>query len=391
VKLTRPRRSLAFLLALAIIFIPGIAITAALAANQLGYCVNAILPGGEGLNARPYLLQVDSDSATLRLRSTVSREATLSYAGDGGSPATISMPPAEIQTAKLADLIPGTTYHYTIERGGASWEGNFRTPAGPDDSVRFDVLGSSGVANDAQHAIADEMTADAPDFVLHTGDVVFPRGALCHYGLRYFGPYEELIGNAPVAPAVGEVDLKAKSGKAFREAFELAADPEEANPLYRSFDYGPVHVVILDSERYERDDREAIGQQRSWLIEDLRGTTLPWTIVVVHRPLYSSTGGAASEEIREDLGPVFAENGVDLVLSGHARNYERFQPDGGVTYVVTGGGGAGVQDLGGNRTSVAAASVHHYLSADVSPDALSTQVIDDKGTVIDRFTLQSSS
>jgi len=389
VKLTRPRRSFAFLLALAIIFIPGIAITAALAANQLGYCVNSILPGGEGLNARPYLLQVGSDSATLRLRSTVSRDATVTYSADGGSPATQSIPAGKIQTAELADLSPGTTYDYTVDRGNSTWEGTFRTPAGADSSVRFDVLGSSGVASDAQHAIADGIVADAPDFVLHTGDVVFPRGALCHYGLRYFGPYEDLIGNALVAPAVGEVDLKASAGKAFRETFELAADPDESNPLYHSFDFGPVHVVVLDSERYERDDQEAIDQQRSWLIEDLEETTLPWTVVVLHRPLYSSTNGAASEAIRDDLGPVFAEHRVDLVLSGHARNYERFQPDGGVTYVVTGGGGAGLQGFGDNRTSVAAASVHHYLSVDASPSSLSVSVIDEEGTVIDTFNLSA--
>lgn len=390
-KLARPRRSLAFVLALAIIFIPGIAITAALAANQLGYCVNSILPGGEGLNAPPYLLQVGSDAATLRLRSTVSREATLTYAADSGSPVTRSIPPGKIQTVALADLTPGTTYDYTIERGSSTWEGTFRTPDGADSSVRFDVLGSSGVASNAQHAIAAEIVTDAPDFVLHTGDVVFPRGALCHYGLRYFGPYEDLIGNVPVAPAAGEIDLRASSGKAFRESFELAADPDESNPLYHSFDYGPVHVVVLDSEPYERDDQEAIDQQRSWLTEDLQGSVLPWTVVMIHRPPYSSTNGAASEAIRDDLGPIFAENGVDLVLSGHARNYERFQPDGGVTYVVTGGGGAGLQDLGDDRTSVAAASVHHYLSVEAGPDAMSVRVIDDEGAVIDSFPLQPDS
>jgi hypothetical protein len=385
VKLTRPRSSLAFLLALAIIFIPGIAIAAALGANQLGYCVNFILPGGEGLNARPYLLQIEPDSATLRLRSTVSREATLTYSADGGSPATQAIPSGKIQTAELAELLPETSYDYTIERGGSTWEGTFRTPGDASSSVRFDVLGSSGVASEAQHAIADEMVTDAPDFVLHTGDVVFPRGALCHYGLRYFGPYEDLIGNAAVAPAVGEIDLKASSGKAFRQAFELDADSDESNPLYHSYGYGPVHVVVLNSELYERDDQEAIDQQRSWLIADLEGTALPWTVVVMHRPPYSSTDGAANEEIREDLGPILAENGVDLVLTGHARNYERFQPDDGVTYVVSGGGGAGLQDLGDNRTSVAAASVHHFLSIDASPDTLSVDVIDDKGAVIDSF------
>lgn len=385
--LPKPRRSLAFVLVLAIIFLPGLAVVATLGANQLGYCVNAILPGGNALNARPYILELSGDSATLRMRSTISREATISYTSEGGSPTTTTIAASKLQTAELTGLQPGTKYTYTVERGERTWDGAFRTPSGAGDTVRFDALGSSGTNSDAQHAIADEMVSDAPDFVLHTGDVVYPRGALCHYGLRYFGPYENLIGDSMVAPTIGEIDLKANNGKAFREAFELPADPDQENPLYRSFDYGPVHVVILDSELYMKNDQSGIDAQRAWLTSDLQSTDLPWTVVVLHQPLYSSTKGAASDRIADDLDPIFQEGGVDLVLSGHARNYERFQLGDGITYVVTGGGGAGLQSLGSNRTSVAAASVHHYLSIEASPDTLSAQVIDDKGNVIDTFTL----
>ncbi len=387
----KPTKPLSFLLVLAIVFIPGIAVTAALAANQLGYCVNAILPGGDDLNAKPYLLQVGTDSAQVRVRWTLAREATITVTAEGQEPIVQTVESGKIQTFDLTDLTPGTDYSYTVERAESTWEGTFRTPSGPLDSVRFDVLGSSGTSNDAQHTIAAEMVADAPDFVLHTGDVVFPRGALCHYGLRYFGPYEDLLPNSAVAPAIGEIDLKSSDGSAFRESFEVEPDPDNENPLYRSFDYGPVHVIVLDSELYEQNDRTAIDQQRAWLTEDLAASaSSPWTVVVVHRPPYSSTKGAASDEIRDDLGPIFAGNGVDLVLSGHARNYERFQPDGGVTYVVTGGGGASTQGFEQNRTSVAAADVHHFLSIDASPDSLTARVIDEKGATIDTFSLSNS-
>lgn len=382
----KPTKPLSFLLIIALIFVPGIAVAATLAANQLGYCVNAILPGGNELNASPYLLQVKSDSAQVRLRGTVARETTITVTADGQEPIVQTANSAKLQTFDLADLTPGTEYAYTVERGNSTWDGAFRTPTGPDDTVRFDVLGSSGVSNDAQHAIAAQMLADDPDFVLHTGDVVFPRGALCHYGLRYFGPYEELLPNAAVAPAIGEVDLKASDGSAFREAFAL--DPSSNTELYRSFDYGPVHVIVLNSELYEDDDRDGIDQQRAWLSEDLAASNdAPWTVVVLHQPLYSSTKGAASDEIRSDLGPIFAENDVDLVLSGHARNYERFQPDGGVTYIVTGGGGADTQGFEANRTSVAATDVHHFLSIEASPTELSARVIGADGGTIDTFDL----
>lgn len=381
----KPTKPLSFLLVIALIFIPGIAVTAALAANQLGYCVNAILPGGNELNATPYLLSVESDSAQVRLRWTVAQEATITVTADGQEPIVQTADSAKIQTFDLTNLTPGTDYSFTVERANSTWDGGFRTPSGRDDTVRFDVLGSSGVSNDAQHDIADQMIADDPDFILHTGDVVFPRGALCHYGLRYFGPYEELLSHTPVAPAIGEVDLKANNGRAFREAFAL--DPNGDMPLHHSFDYGPVHVVVLNSEIYG-DDQAGVAEQRAWLVEDLtESADAPWIVVVLHQPPYSSTNGAASDQVREDLEPIFAENGVDLVLSGHARNYERFQPDGGVTYIVTGGGGADTQDFAANRTSVAAADVHHFLSIEASPTKLTARVIGADGGTIDTFAL----
>ena len=366
------------------IFVPAIAVTSALAANQLGYCVNAILPGGNELNASPYVLQLGTNSAQIRLRRTVAQEATITVTTAGQEPIVRTADSAKIQTFDLTGLTPGTDYAYTVEWAESEWQGTFHTPSGAGDTVRFDVLGSSGVSNNAQHDIADQMVADDPDFILHTGNVVFPRGALCHYGLRYFGPYDELLPHTAVAAAIGEIDRKADNGRAFRETF--MTDPSDETLLYRSFDYGPVHVIVLNSELYDDNDQTGIDQQRAWLTEDLAASAgAPWTVVVVHRPPYSSTKDVASDEIREDLGAIFAENGVDLVLSGHARNYERFQPDGGVTYVVTGGGGADTQGFAANRTSVAAADVHHFLSIDASPTELTARVIGVDGRIIDTF------
>ncbi len=48
----------------------------------------------------------------------------------------------------------------------------------------------------------------------------------------------------------------------------------------------------------------------------------PWTIVALHRPLYSSALKQGSHlELREALEPVFAKFGVQLVLCGHDHSY----------------------------------------------------------------------
>lgn len=46
-----------------------------------------------------------------------------------------------------------------------------------------------------------------------------------------------------------------------------------------SFDYGPVHITVLNTE-------SNIKKQTEWLKEDLKKTDKKWKIVTMHRPAY---------------------------------------------------------------------------------------------------------
>lgn len=379
-----------FIAVLAIAFIPALIVASTVAIDRLGYCVNEIWPGELGIDADPYIQRVTSDSASIMWRTRGEESGIVRY---GSSPESldhsIEMPEAKIQTARLTDLEEGTTYSYKVEWGSNRAEGQFTTAPGANATVTLAAFGDSGIGSSDQYEVADQVLAAEPDLVLHTGDLVYRRGAICHYNQNYFDPYADLIRSTPVYPAPGNHDLAAKDGKAFFETFDLPTGDRDERDGYYAFAYGPVHVMVLNSELYEASDDEAAARQREWLARELENTTLPWKIVVMHRPPYSSTSGKVAEHIREDLGPIFGRFGVQVVLSGHAHNYERFRPIDGVTYLVTGGGGAELYDLSAGPETAIAEARHHFVRIVASPERLRIDAIDKSGETFDEVELTS--
>jgi hypothetical protein len=78
---------------------------------------------------------------------------------------------------------------------------------------------------------------------------------------------------------------------------------------------------------------------------------------------------------------------VTIVFNGHDHDYERSVAN-GVTYIVTGGGGAPLyQKAHDNPASVYFASVHHFVQITLSGDTLYGVAIEPDGTEFDPFTI----
>jgi hypothetical protein len=93
------------------------------------------------------------------------------------------------------------------------------------------------------------------------------------------------------------------------------------------------------------------------------------------------------------------QQNVDLVLSGNSHNYERTYPlvggvpsEGGVTYVVSGGGGNGLNQFTIPQPSWSAhrQAIYQYLRITVSSSSLQVDARDQFGAVFDSFTLAAS-
>jgi hypothetical protein len=113
---------------------------------------------------------------------------------------------------------------------------------------------------------------------------------------------------------------------------------------------------------------------------------------VFHQPAYSCGRHKSSPEVQREWVGLFQRSGVDLVLNGHDHDYQRFAPIGGVTYVVTGGGGAelyGVGDCpaGTPRPVVFNDDVHQFLYVSATASEMEGHAVSAAGGVLGSFEL----
>ena len=96
--------------------------------------------------------------------------------------------------------------------------------------------------------------------------------------------------------------------------------------------YGSVQLFVLNSNR-------VTARQTAWLESRLAASTATWKLVAFHHPAYTCGGYLGNPAVQRLWVPLFQRYDVDLALSGHDHNYQRFAARRGVRYVVHGGGG----------------------------------------------------
>ena len=336
----------------------------------------------------PYVQEVSATSATIAWVGWQPGVGRVEYGRRPGPEGVVTdLRVLRRHAVTLHDLAPDSTYYYEIEKDdGSRAAGSFRTaPVGAGSSFVFAVIGDSGDGGTSQMAVAGLLERSVPDLVLHTGDVVYPSGRQRHYDRRYFAPYGKLIGSVPVFPVPGNHDVKTKNGAAYLENFHLPFGDPGGGGRYYSFDWGDAHFAALDSELYHEDTGADPVEQKVWLERDLAATRRRWKFVFLHRPLYSSSKHGGDSTIRRDLEPVFVNNGVNLVFSGHDHCYERTLPIKGVTYVVSGGGGKTLYPAGKSKWTARSVSAHHAVLVHIEGERLSLEALEPDGAILDHL------
>lgn len=353
-----------------------------------GYCGSDFLPIEDDVTAAPYVQNVSETGATIMWRTASPTDGEVAYGRDGTLDRTVDGDRVELHTVRLTGLDPATAYTYRVDSGDTTYPpASFHTAPGANGDITAIVVGDSGSGSRQQWQVAELMERMDGDLVLHTGDVVYKRGAACHYEERYYDPYAALIDSVPVYPVLGNHDVLTDDGEPWLAAFALP-EASSGTERYYSFDYGPMHVAALDTELYYGDDAIPAARQKAWLREDLRATDRPWKVVILHRPPFSSSpyhGG--DKRVLEDLVGIFEAEGVDVVFGGHEHVYERLEPVNGVTYIVTGGGGGDLREAGRGPLTVATALRYHALRVEVTPERMEIEAVGTDGEVFDRVEL----
>jgi acid phosphatase type 7 len=366
---------------------------------------NAPLSTSVRLNRRPYLQLTQQTSTRICWRTEDDTDSVIEW-GETAALGQVAGNPGAREKSHVVDLVglrAGASYFYRVSSAGqpvTARETFSAAPPSTDGDFTFLAFGDSGTLSQGQLDVAARMATERPDFVIHTGDVIYPYGALGNavgeYNDRFFEPYESFLGRTTIFPVIGNHDLIALLGQPFKEAFHLPDNGSAiGRELYFSFEYGDAKFIALETTALFL---VPLGEHARWLQQEIAGNQRKWLIVYMHVPLYSCGSHGDNRILQQVLEPQFENGKVDLVIAGHDHDYERTKPIKqfnqdptypGLVHILTGGGGASTRGMSPNSRTEVGVSAHHYMRFTAHGDTLSGEAIDANGQSIDSFTIQN--
>ncbi len=331
-----------------------------------------------------------SSGATVRWRTNVPTTSRVTFGLSATSLTGVVNDPTSTteHEVRLTGLQPDRQYFYSVgttsgvlEQGPNNY---FKTAPllTSKRKIRIATFGDVGTnVNTNQAYVRDaflKFRTDRGDSLTNlwmlTGDNSYD-GADSQYQTNFFNPFKSsLLKNTMLYTVPGNHDYFDYIGypsapnrwvehdMPYYDMFSLPTNAEAGgfpsqSEQYYSFDYGPIHFVMLDSygknpvqvsstspkiNRGYYEDVTTVGYeipnaQIKWLKQDLEATTQKWKIVYMHHPPYtrgthdSEAGNSATDDsilvrTRERINPILERFGVDMVVSGHSHVYERSYP-----------------------------------------------------------------
>ena len=213
---------------------------------------------------------------------------------------------------------------------------------GPSTGMTATLVGAGDIANCASRS--HERTAAILDrvdgTVITMGDNVYPDGAIG----EFLSCYDKSWGRHKnrTKPAPGDHEYRTPGAAGYFEYF--SGQIGQPGLGYYSYFAGDWQVFSLDSSA----PASANSPQYRWLQSELQSTTVRCRLAYWHLPVFNSGFDGNRPQMREVWRLLFA-HGVDVVLAGHAHDYERFSrldadgvPDRarGIRQFIVGTGGA---------------------------------------------------
>jgi predicted phosphodiesterase len=283
---------------------------------------------------------------------------------------------------------------------GEQWDPiQFRTSAADQWPIRIGVIGDSGFGGQVTRTLTEQMADYDPDFVLHTGDVVYRveenADAVEAFIAKYYLPFSAVLHEMPIYPVPGnhEYDAAAIWGD---DPYYYAAFPPlpgwisgsggELRQFY-ALELGSVQFIFLDTQEFWQE--QGVGEQTLWLEERLKDNRFLISIPVLHVPPFSSGLHASEGVIIERVWvPLFERYNVPLVLSGHDHNYQRLIVN-GITYVISGGGSNVLYTLADPHPgSMFFSATSHFVLLSLYRDRLELEAISMEDEVIESVVIE---
>jgi hypothetical protein len=347
---------------------------------------------GIGFHVEPYLQLPSHDGMTIMWETTVALPGQVEYGPtpELGHVAVEEAASARLHQVRIRGLNPAATCYYRVRSGPlVSKINRFRTaPDVSETKWRMAVYGDSRSNPITHRKVVEQIARANVDLILHTGDIVLDGTNYSSWRAEFFGPLAPIAGSVPWVSTIGNHERDSKN------YFSYAALP--GNERFFSFDFANAHLVGVDSNSWIQRGRDS--QQYKWMEEDLKAVRdTAWSFVYFHHPLFSGHRDRGINPLRWDWCPLFLdpECRLDGVLNGHDHFFVRNhriaritgEPQSGVFFMTTGGGGAPLYPLKPRDTVAFARSVHHFSLFEFDGGEVTISAIDIAGRTIDKHVL----
>ncbi len=236
--------------------------------------------------------------------------------------------------------------------GWVSWQGyilqptpitiSLPTPVTNDDPVVF-AAGDISSCDNTYDTQTSDLLLSRSGSVLTLGDSVYPRGTIDEFHTCYDPTWGRVWDRT--YPAPGNHDYATSQASGYYAYFGDRAGPDRRG--YYRFQIGGWQIYALNSNCGEAGGCQPGDPQVDWLIHELATHPSRCAIAYFHHPRWSSALHG-NNDVMQPIWSILARAGVDVVLSGHDHDYERFapinadgqlQPNGGTRQFVVGTGG----------------------------------------------------
>jgi acid phosphatase type 7 len=325
---------------------------------------------------------------------------------------------SKIFSATLANLSPDHKYTYRIGYNSDQTKTfSFTTAKKKAKAFKILIFGDSQspVSGDAPYGVWRETVHKAyqanPDakFMVNVGDLV-DFGQLGAHWNAWFAAAKGVIDSIPIMPVSGNHESYGSKETAkpqyYLGQFSLPQNgPEGLKGQAYSYDYGPIHFVVLDSQQLEEKQYgDILTSQQTWLEADLAASKAPWKIAFFHRSPYGVKTNRDEAEIRKAFCPILEKHHVNLVFNAHDHGVARTPPmkDGvamktaaaGTIYYVVG------QSGGKTYTDNVKKDYHsffynpldqpNYLVLEATKEKITVKAIKQDGTLIDTISIDTT-
>lgn len=286
----------------------------------------------------------------------------------------------------ISGLTPGVKYYYRVVVGTQCSSGTFYPAPGPSaTSVKFFAYGDTRTNGSVHDAIAAKIIAkytSDPSFQtinLNVGDWV-SNDSETAWTNEWFNYPNIRTQDANIA------DMGVRGNHEGSATYWKRYWPQPYQPggLYWSFDYGPMHVVMLD----QYTAYNAGSTQYNWLKADLAASTKKWKFIVLHEPGWSSGAGHSNNTtVQKDIQPLAVQYGVAIIFGGHNHYYSRATVN-GVQHLTVGTGGAPLYaPASGQPYIVKTSQSYGWSQYTISGNTLVATVFNSSGGIIESYTL----